>query len=526
MLHRARLSDHHSIIEHRYEKAAELARQGVPLFPNRYVPSHSCQQVLDAYESLDASRQSVRVAGRMMAIRRMGKAIFCHLLDASGRIQVYARRDNLPEADFERLKDLIDLGDFLGVEGTVFTTKTGERSIEATAVTLLSKSMRPLPEKYHGLKDTEIRYRQRYVDLFANPEVRDIFRRRAAIVASIRRQLDGLGYLEVETPMMQPIHGGASARPFVTHHNTLDMPLYLRIAPELYLKRLLVGGFERVYEINRNFRNEGISTRHNPEFTMLELYTAWWDYRDTMELTERLLRQAAQDAGVQGPVTFGEHTIDLLPEAPWRRISVLEGIREVTGLELDWSMSAAQVRQAAAGRVHVPGGPDAAAKESHEAGTGADHIMAIFEENVEKTLVQPTFVIEYPAVLSPLAKARPDNPAVAERFELYIGCIEVANAYSELNDPGLQFHHFENQLKRREAGDQEAQAMDEDYVRALEYGMPPASGLGIGIDRITMLCTGQTSIREVILFPLLRQEVATAPEAGAPSDAPAPTPEG
>jgi len=503
-LHRADLADHNPIIANRYDKAELLAQAGIPPFPNRWVPSHTAAEVDRRFDELTAATATVRVAGRVTSLRKMGKSIFFHLLDATGRIQVYAKRDNVNEAEFDRLKDVYDLGDFLGAEGTLFVTKSGEKSVEARSLTLLSKSMRPVPSDHYGLKDPETRQRQRYVDLFANPEVRDIFRKRAALVRGLRGFLDELGYLEVETPMMQPIHGGATARPFETYHNTLGMKLFLRIAPELYLKRLLVGGFERVYEINRNFRNEGISTRHNPEFTMLELYTAWWDYRDTMDLTERLLRRAAQGAGVERTIRFGDMEIDFVGPEPWRRITVLDATRAATGKDLSWTMSEAEARTALGWSHTAPGAP----APSSEAGTGADVIMKAFEENVETTLVNPTFVTEFPAVLSPLAKARPDDPLVAERFELYVAGMELANAYSELNDPGLQFHHFKQQLRRKEAGDQEAQAMDEDYIRALEYGMPPASGLGIGIDRLTMLMTNQQSIREVILFPLLRPEGA------------------
>jgi len=393
----------------------------------------------------------------------------------------------------------VDMGDWVGVAGPLFRTKTGEITVLANEFGLLSKAVRPLPEKWHGLRDTELRYRMRYVDLIVNPEVRDTFRTRSRTISALRRLLDREGFLEVETPMMQPLYGGASARPFTTHHNALDIPLYLRIAPELYLKRLVVGGLERVYEINRNFRNEGISTHHNPEFTMLELYAALWDFNEMMAFVERIVSTLVGE--IRGSMKFayrGEE-IDFTP--PWPRITILNALRDKTGANFSWDQDEAAVR-AEAGRLGLE-----LDKDVHDP---ADLIIELFEEHVEPTLVQPTFVTEFPKVKSPLAKSKPDAPLIAERFEAFVGHLEVANGYSELNDPQEQHARFVEQVERRRAGDLEAVGeVDVDYVRALEYGMPPTAGLGIGIDRIVMVLTDSASIRDVILFPLMRPMEAT-----------------
>jgi lysyl-tRNA synthetase class 2 len=436
----------------------------------------------------------VSLAGRLVAMRDHGKTAFAHLMDRTGRIQLYTRADQLGDeyAPFTTL----DVGDFIGVTGEMFRTRTGQLTVAVTSFTFLSKSLRPLPEKWHGLKDVETRYRQRYVDLVVNPEVREIFLLRSRIIRAIRAFLDARGFLEVETPMMQPIPGGAIARPFRTHHNALDMDLYLRIAPELYLKRLVVGGFERVYEINRNFRNEGISTQHNPEFTTVEFYQAYADYQDLMELTEELFTELAQSVLGRLTLTWGEHSIDLA--RPWRRLPFFQGISDALGMTVTPETDGAAVARAAADKgVHTKGGAAWLVWKD------------VFDELVEPTLVQPTFVIDFPIELSPLAKKKRDNPLLVDRFELFIGRRELANAYSELNDPIDQLGRFREQAALQARGDDEAHWLDEDYVRALEFGMPPAAGEGIGIDRLVMLFANQPSIREVILFPHLRPESGT-----------------
>jgi lysyl-tRNA synthetase class 2 len=436
----------------------------------------------------------VSLAGRVVALRHHGKTCFAHLMDQSGRIQLYARADQLGE-DFAAFTEL-DLGDFVGVTGEMMRTRTGELTVAVKAFTFLAKSLRPLPEKWHGLKDVETRYRQRYVDLIVNPESRRIFRLRSRIIQAIRTFLDARGFVEVETPMMQPIPGGAIARPFKTHHNALDMDLYLRIAPELYLKRLVVGGFERVYEISRVFRNEGVSTRHNPEFTILEFYQAYADYTDLMELTEALFAELAQSLLGTLTLTWGAHTVDLSP--PWRRLPFFEALSQALGVVVTPDTGVATLARAAAAR-GLPAGmatADAIWKE-------------VFDELVEPALVQPTFVTDFPIELSPLAKRKRDHPRLVDRFEGYVGCRELVNAYSELNDPIDQLARFREQAALAARGDDEAHWLDEDYVRALEYGMPPTAGEGVGIDRLVMLFADQPSIREVILFPHLRPE---APE--------------
>jgi len=496
----------------RLAKLDELTREGFDPFPSTFSVSHGIGDVLTACRSVDeaglAGAAIVAVAGRIVSLRSHGKASFAHIQDRTGRIQVYVRLDRVGERAYGLFKRL-DVGDFVGVKGVPFRTKTGELTIQVAELALLSKSLRPLPDKWHGLSDVEVRYRQRYVDLIANSPVVDVFRRRAQIVAEMRRFLDGRGFLEVETPMMQSIPGGATARPFVTHHNALDMDLYLRIAPELYLKRCVVGGLERVYEINRNFRNEGLSTQHNPEFTMLEFYQAYADYRDLMALTEELLLQVVRVVGGGDHVTYQGQDLSFAP--PWPRLSVEDALASLGGLRAEDVRSVEGLRAAAVAR-NIPVNP---------AWGWAKLLMEMFEAVGERRCVQPTFITDFPAELSPLAKARPDDPRYVQRFELYIAGMEVANAYTELNDPREQRRRFEAQVKAREAGDEEAQYLDEDFLRALEYGLPPTAGEGIGIDRLVMLLTDSASIRDVILFPLLRPEARPAePSDDTPASAP------
>jgi lysyl-tRNA synthetase class 2 len=480
----------------------ELQKLGVEQYPHRFERTDTVSALAEAHsatagEALEAAKIQTRTAGRVLAIRSFGKANFLAISDGKSQIQIYVRKDALSERDFALFK-LLDFGDFVGVEGHLFRTRTNELTIWATKLEFLAKCFVPLPEKWHGLSDVEIRYRQRYLDLIVNPDSRRVFEVRSKVLASIRGFLNARGYLEVETPMMQPIAGGALARPFVTHHNALDMQLYMRIAPELYLKRLTVGGIERVYEINRNFRNEGISTQHNPEFTMLEFYQAYSEYRELMAMTEEMLSTVAREAVGTDQVTFNGQQISLAP--PFRRVSLREGARESAAAKLGTSVSDADLRNresaaALAGRLGIEIQP------SYGAGKIATEI---FERLNEDSLIQPTFVYDFPTEVSPLSKQRADDPDTVERFELYVGGFEVANAFSELNDPAEQRRRFEAQLKDRAAGDQEAHAMDEDYIRALEYGLPPTGGEGVGIDRLVMLLTDSPSIRDVILFPLMR----------------------
>ena len=480
----------------------ELQKLGVEQYPHRFERTDTVSALAEAHsatagEVLEAAKIQTRTAGRVLAIRSFGKANFLAISDGKSQIQIYVRKDALSERDFALFK-LLDFGDFVGVEGHLFRTRTNELTIWATKLEFLAKCFVPLPEKWHGLSDVEIRYRQRYLDLIVNPDSRRVFEVRSKVLASIRGFLNARGYLEVETPMMQPIAGGALARPFVTHHNALDMQLYMRIAPELYLKRLTVGGIERVYEINRNFRNEGISTQHNPEFTMLEFYQAYSEYRELMAMTEEMLSTVAREAVGTDQVTFNGQQISLAP--PFRRVSLREGARESAAGKLGTAVSDADLRNresaaALAGRLGI----------EIQASYGAGKIATeIFERLNEDSLIQPTFVYDFPTEVSPLSKQRADDPDTVERFELYVGGFEVANAFSELNDPAEQRRRFEAQLKDRAAGDQEAHAMDDDYIRALEYGLPPTGGEGVGIDRLVMLLTDSPSIRDVILFPLMR----------------------
>jgi lysyl-tRNA synthetase class 2 len=491
------MEDYNELIQQRFKKLDEIREMGAKPYAGRYEVTAAAQGLLEKYgslgrEELEKDRVTVSVAGRIVALRSFGKACFSHIQDGTGRIQLYFQKNALGEEKFNLFKKL-DIGDFIGVKGALFRTKTDELTIDAEDFTLLSKSLRPLPEKWHGLTDVEIRYRQRYVDLIVNPEVKKVFLRRTRIIEAIRSFLVSRGFLEVETPMMQTIPGGATARPFKTHHNALDMDLYLRIAPELYLKRLLVGGFERVYEINRNFRNEGISTRHNPEFTMLEFYMAYADYRDLIEMTEQMISTVAKDVLGTTVVECEGHTINLTP--PWKRISYLDALREA-GVAPDVFTDAGKAGDHAKKLGAQLKGGEPLGKLLNE----------IFEAVVEPKLIQPTFITDYPTDISPLSKRCEDNPNFVERFELFVAGRELANAFSELNDPIDQKERFLKQVTEREAGDEEAHQMDDDFIRALEYGMPPAAGEGIGIDRLVMLLTGAASIRDVILFPQMKKE--------------------
>jgi lysyl-tRNA synthetase class 2 len=490
-------------IEQRRANLNELVRLGVEVYPRSFERRHTIAELVDRYgqrsrEELEAEHAETVTSGRILAIRSFGKANFLVLSDGRAKVQVYVRQDSLPERDFQIFK-LLDFGDWVGVEGRLFRTKTNEFTIWASRLHFLAKCLLPLPEKWHGLTDIEIRYRQRYLDLIVNPDSRRVFETRSRIITATREFMTSRGFLEVETPMMQPIAGGALARPFMTHHNTLDMNLYLRIAPELYLKRLTVGGLEKVFEINRNFRNEGISTQHNPEFTMMEFYQAYADYQQLMTFTEELISEIARRAIATDQIAYGKHQISLRP--PYARVALREAARDAAARRLHRHVADADLRnrEIAADLARLLGIEIAA-------GHGAGKItMEIFEALCEEHLIQPTFVYDFPTEVSPLSKQKPDDPDTVERFELYIGGFEVANAFSELNDPDEQRRRFEAQLKDRARGDLEAHEMDEDYIRALEYGLPPTAGEGVGIDRLVMLLTNSPSIRDVILFPLMRK---------------------
>jgi lysyl-tRNA synthetase class 2 len=465
------------------------------VYPNDFKPDTTATALHARYEggaSLEGA-PVVRVAGRIRRLRDFGKAAFVDVHDASGRVQVHVRRDHTGAEGYEVFRSL-DLGDIVGVWGAPTRTRTGELTILADGIRLLAKALRPLPEKWHGLQDVEIRYRRRYLDLMVNPEARSVFVTRARIIDAVRVFLTRRGFLEVETPMMQPVPGGAAARPFVTHHNALGMDLYLRVAPELFLKRLVVGGIERVFELNRTFRNEGISTEHNPEFTILELYQAYATFEDLMVLTEDLFGHVAEAVLGTRRFRYADHEIDLTP--PWRRVDLAASVAEATGLDTGALASEAALRQALE-RHGIPLPPRP---------TVGKLVLSLFEHLVEPTFVEPTFAVRYPVDVSPLARRTAGQPALVDRFELFIAGRELANAFSELNDPDDQRRRFEEQVKDRQAGDEEAQPMDEDYVEALEYGMPPTAGEGIGIDRLVMLLTNAQSIRDVILFPQLRPE--------------------
>jgi len=504
------------IYELRREKLKQIEALGQRAYPTRYEFSHTVPAILADYldktaEQLESPRVNVRVAGRITAIRLMGKAGFAHLQQGGQKLQIYVKKDAVGEKGFE-LYRLLDLGDHIGVSGCLFRTRTGELSVHVEDITFLSKDLLPLPEKWHGLTDVELRYRQRYVDLVMNPEVREVFLKRSKLVQSMRRFLDAHSFIEVETPMMQQIAGGAVAKPFVTHHNTLDMDLYLRIAPELYLKRLTVGGFDRVYEINRNFRNEGLGWRWNPEFTMLEFYQAYTDYRGVMDLTQRLIEQAAIDVNGITKSKWGEDEIDWA-ESNWRRMTMREAIihywPEAAGAKPEMSNFSshdsvkALVARFNTAHSHVAYDPNEPVGKT---------IANLFEATAEEQLIQPTIIYEFPTAVSPLSKQKADEPDWTERWEIFAGKMEIANGFSELNDPEDQRRRFEQQLKERERGDEEAHQMDEDYIRALSYGMPPAGGVGVGVDRLAMLLTDSHTIRDVILFPLLRPEKASSVE--------------
>jgi lysyl-tRNA synthetase, class II len=512
-------------IANRRAARERIAALGRPLYPNRWDPTHLASDVVARWSAKDApaleaepeAERRVRVPGRILAIRKMGKAIFVDLSDGAHRVQAYLKKDLLRPGDWELLEQL-DLGDHVGVGGVVFRTRTGELSVKGESLDFLAKSLRPLPDKWHGLTDVERKYRQRYVDLVVSPETRKTFEVRAKIVAYIRRFFDARGFVEVETPMMQTLAGGAAARPFVTHHNALDLQLFLRIAPELFLKRLVVGGFPKVYEINRNFRNEGISTQHNPEFTMLEFYTAYADARDQMALTEELFAGAAQEILGTTELPWGDKTISL--KSPFKRISMVDAILEnISASEVEREKEKISsngpvqagghtpVTREALGDLHLlrKVASEVGVESVERFGESKGKLLAeIFGAVAERRLVQPTFVVDYPAEISPLSKTKPGDPSTADRFELFIGRMEVANGFCELNDPDEQAEKFRAQVAERTKGDDEAMHYDEDYVEALSYGMPPTAGEGVGIDRLAMLFTNSHSIRDVILFPLMR----------------------
>lgn len=483
--------DLNELMRVRREKLSEMRSKGLEPYGGRFERTHSARFIVDNYLALE--NKPVTIAGRIMSKRGMGKASFAHIQDVTGQVQIYIRLNDIGEKTYD-LFGKLDIGDIIGAHGNVFKTRMGEITVSVTKLSLLSKSLRPLPEKWHGLRDVELRYRQRYVDLIVNPEVMEVFETRSRIVRAFRNFLDGRGFLEVETPMMQTIPGGAAARPFVTHHNALDINLFMRIAPELYLKRLLVGGFEKVYEINRNFRNEGISTKHNPEFTMLELYEAYADYNDMMDITEELISSVA--AEVLGTTMFDYQGTEINLAPKWARLPMLEAVKQHSGIDFSLIKTA--------GEAHLAVKQAKLGIELEASDSRGSILNKVFEEVVEPKLIQPTFITDYPVEISPLAKRKAEDPDLTDRFELFIYGREMANAFSELNDPIDQKGRFVNQAEKRCAGDEEAHMMDEDYINALEYGMPPAGGLGIGIDRLVMLLTNSYSIRDVILFPLMK----------------------
>ena len=495
----AERGDLSEVSKNRVVKACELLDNGKRIYANGFVKSHQAGQLGADYDQADDETLlavgEVCLAGRIVSLRSFGKMAFFHLMDTTGRIQCHAMRDTLGEESYALFKKY-DLGDLVGLKGVLFRTNTGELTVDCRSVVLLTKSIRPLPEKYHGLKDLEIRYRQRYVDLIVTPRTREIFEKRIAIMREFRRFMEDKGFLEVETPMLQAVPGGATARPFATHHNALDIPLFLRIAPELYLKRLLVGGFEKVFEVNRNFRNEGVSTRHNPEFTMCEFYWAYATFEDLMDLTEELVGSLAQKVCGSSVITYQGQEVDLTP-GTWKRVSFFDSLQSIGGhspeMYTDYAKIYSYIRQRG---------------EKAIEGEGLAKLQAkLFDLDVEPKLIQPHFIYHYPTDISPLSRRNDDNPEVTDRFELFVVGRELANAFSELNDPADQRGRFESQVAEKESGDAEAHPMDEDYLRALEYGMPPAAGEGIGIDRLVMLLTDSPSIREVILFPLLKPEI-------------------
>jgi len=482
--------------DHRTQRLGKLTRlreNGIDPYPARVKRSHTVSEARESFPSAEgAAPASVQVAGRLISWRVMGKSTFGHIADGTGKIQVYLRQDVLGEETYELLRRNLDIGDFVGLSGELFRTRTGEITVKVEAMELLTKTLRPLPEKWHGLRDVETRYRQRYLDLIANEDVRSIFITRSRIVSAVRRYLDQRGFLEVETPILQPIYGGATARPFTTHHNALDRTLYLRIADELYLKRLIVGGFDGVYEIGHDFRNEGISTKHNPEFTQAEVYQAYADYNDMMKLIEGVYAYAAQEVLGGTKITFQGHEIDLAP--PWKRITMRQAILDATDLDIEAHPDLQSLRQRVAElKLGIDPQP-----------TWGRLVDEVFSEYVEPSFIQPTILMDYPLEISPLAKRKADEPHLVERFEFFIGGLECGNSFSELNDPIDQRERFEAQAQAAASGDEEAHPTDEEFLTALEHGMPPTGGLGWGIDRMVMLFTDQSSIREVILFPQLR----------------------
>lgn len=484
------IEDLNEILQVRRTKLRELKDEKKdPYETVKFEVTHGTSQIINQFEATEG--KMVNVAGRLMSKRDMGKASFCDIQDKEGKIQLYIKIDQIGKDNYDDFKKY-DIGDIAGVKGEVFKTRRGEISIKVMEITLLSKSLQPLPEKWHGLKDIDLRYRQRYVDLIVNPEVRNTFVKRSNIIKAIRKYLDDRDFLEVDTPLLNTIPGGASARPFVTHHNTLDMDLYLRIAPELYLKRLLVGGLDRVYEMGRMFRNEGMSIKHNPEFTMMEVYEAYTDYKGMMELAEGLISTVAEEVLGTQKIVYQGQEIDLTP--PWSRMTMTEAVKKYTGVDFDLISTDEEARIAAKDKkVHV--------KENTPKG---EILSLMFEEIVEEQLVQPVFIYDYPIEISPLTKKKSDRPDLTERFEIFITGRELGNAYSELNDPIDQKERFGKQVEKRESGDEEANMLDEDFLNALEYGMPPAGGLGIGVDRLIMLLTDSYSIRDVILFPTMK----------------------
>ena len=482
--------DENHLIKIRKEKLEELKKQGKnPFEITKYNRTHTSEDVKNNFDKLEG--KDVSIAGRIIAKRIMGKASFCHIQDMQGKIQSYVSINDLGEENYSEFKTY-DIGDIIGITGFVFKTRTEEISVHAKKVVLLTKSLRPLPEKFHGLKDTELRYRQRYVDLIMNPEVKETFLMRTKIIKEIRRILDSKGYTEVDTPILNTIAGGAAARPFITHHNTLDMDMYLRIANELYLKRLIVGGFDKVYEMGRMFRNEGISIKHNPEFTNIELYSAYEDYNDMMNITEEIISTVAQNVLGTTKITYQGTPIDLTPG--WKRITMIDSIKEVTGIDFN-TINLDEEACEAIRKLGI----DFEGKI-----TRGEAINLVFEEKVEQTLIQPTFIYDYPIEICPLTKKKPSDPRLTERFEIFIGGREYGNAYSELNDPIDQYERFLDQVRQKNEGNEEANDMDEDFVQALEYGMPPTGGLGIGVDRLIMLLTDSASIRDVLLFPTMK----------------------
>ncbi len=483
--------DVNHLIQIRKDKLEELTKNGKnPFEITKYNRTHTSKEVKDNYESLEG--KDVSVAGRIMSKRIMGKASFCTIQDSNGKIQSYVSTNDLGEENYKEFKTY-DVGDIIGITGFVFKTRTEEISVHAKEIILLSKSLRPLPEKFHGLKDTDLRYRQRYVDLIVNPEVKDTFIKRSQIINEIRKVLDEKGYLEVETPILNTISGGATARPFVTHHNTLGLDMYLRIATELNLKRLIVGGYDKVYEIGRIFRNEGMDIRHNPEFTSIELYAAYEDYNDMMDITEEIFKRCALKVCGTTKITYQGTEVDLGPK--WKRITMIDSIKEACGVDFNnINTDEEAIAIAKEKNVEIPDGK----------ATRGNIISLFFDEFVEKTIVEPTFVYDYPIEISPLAKKKKGDPRLVERFEAFICGREYGNAFSELNDPVDQYERFKEEIAARENGDEEAGMMDEDYINALEYGLPPTGGLGIGIDRVVMLLTDSASIRDVLLFPTMK----------------------